>query len=49
MPTLYDTGFGCKDLTKLRINGPFVFPPLLERYRETQALVSVSNAARIIE
>ncbi len=31
MPKLYDTGFGCLKLQKLRINGDFVFPPLAKR------------------
>lgn len=34
VPLLEDTGFGCLDLMRLRINGQFVFPPLARRYME---------------
>eukprot|EP00094_Tigriopus_californicus_P011193 TCALIF_10802-PA protein Name:"Protein of unknown function" AED:1.00 eAED:1.00 QI:0/0/0/0/0.5/0.66/3/0/757 len=36
LPEFFETGFGCKDLVKLRINGDFIFPPLARRYEKSQ-------------
>eukprot|EP00095_Tigriopus_kingsejongensis_P005085 maker-scaffold159_size295958-snap-gene-1.28 protein:Tk05085 transcript:maker-scaffold159_size295958-snap-gene-1.28-mRNA-1 annotation:"conserved hypothetical protein" len=43
IPEFHDTGFGCTELVKLRINGHFIFPPLARRYQECQMNIELKG------
>ncbi len=40
LPPLYDTGFGCREIARLRINGEFTFPPHAARQRDSPTMIA---------